>query len=208
MVLFNKCHRTICKKTTLCLVLIWIIILGLNITILLPSILDGPTTISNLKRTTCKITDIIYLQNYCNINTNNYNQLFALLYKTDWNICYIGSFHMFYQLNEIDTTTTTTTYNCSYLYPNSFQDIQQATRDLHSYFNETIDCVINTINNECYPDKNELEWLIATVSTNTLILIILISIIIYLSVCKNKNIFMRNRIKQSPSKSKITNKNI
>lgn len=160
-----RCSNDIKKNILYGLTLILTISFFLNLCIFIPVYLESPYNINHLQRTLCNIKSVDYVNNYCN---NNDDDLFTLTYKEQWKNCIII----------ILNYTTTQGQSCKYIIPDVYDDYKSALINYKNTFkdNGVYSCIINTIDNICFPDKYELIIILSVLGVNLLLLIIFLYI--------------------------------
>lgn len=127
------------------------IVLLLVTLMLLPSILEGPDNVHILERTSCRIDQINYDDNLCLRDTSQ--DFSNLVYRDEWEICKVVRFNI-----STDLVLNGVQMNCSWIFPISFQTEKDAYVGISRDYSEGFEynCVIDTVNRICYPDKREM----------------------------------------------------
>lgn len=142
----------------------------LSFLILLPSIMNGPDNLHILERNQCSIDKVNYLDNWCLRDTNS--DFTALQYREDWEKCLVIEYNI----------TTSSNQTCTWKYPQKFNNQKEAFIETSREFfpGQSYDCIIDSIENICYPDKKELLIFIISLSIQAFLLIIAIIIYCYI----------------------------
>lgn len=145
---------------------------------LLPSIIEGPNNIHYLKRTDCTVKNITYQPNLCSLQVDY--DLLVLTYQNEWMPCYIPKF-------EIESSNGE---NCTWYHPSYFESEIDGFKEIGKTYNigTQFSCVLDTLNNICIPDKNEVFIFIITITSLLFLLSILIGLFFYFRYRKNKNL--------------------
>jgi len=141
----------------------------LVILLLIPAITEGPNEVLSLQRTNCTLSNITYLNNYCLRDTSN--DFTDLIYQPYWINCSIAMFNIITDLNST---------NCSWIYPDSFDNNNDAFLSISQLYalGNRYACVIDTSQNLCYPDKNEV--FIVSITISSLIFGTIVILIVYI----------------------------
>jgi len=136
------------------------------------NILEGPEVLNYLNRGTCRVMKISYIENWC--STDNQEE-FGIFYNSEWEKCELILLEI-----ENNIITKNNNINCTYIYPESYTDHTEAVIEIRKKFevNDTFKCVIDEIQERCYPDESDLIIEIVII-TLPLTLIIFFSLLIY-----------------------------
>lgn len=162
-------RQSVVKGVLITVAISLVIIFILVTLVLLPSILNGPDSVHYLTRTNCRVTEINYCDNLCLRDTSEYVN--NLQYLSDWEECIVISLN----------STTDNEISCKWYHPGFYKTQQEAfIATNHNYqIGTNYSCVLDIINNICYPDKNELIWFSSSVSSLFLLTIGIIGLIYY-----------------------------
>lgn len=166
----------IIKWTTITLMISLGILWILVIVLLLPAILEGPGRLHSLLRGKCQIDGIRYIDNLCERDTSE--DFSDLLYKDNWEICKVVQFNI---TAIVDQDSVRGSINCTWTYPEFFQTEKDALFTIAGRFKENsdYDCVADSVNKICYPDKKETLIFSIAVSIMGCLFIISIGIFLY-----------------------------
>lgn len=137
---------------------------------LLPSILNGPDNVHILVRSKCHVNEIRYLDNLCSRDTSQ--DFSNLIYREDWEVCKVVEVVASSDL----VLNNDAIKNCTWKFPGNFQSEKDAFVAISGDYYEGVDydCVVDTVNKICYPDK--MERLIFGLSVGGLVLVFFASI--------------------------------
>lgn len=152
------------------------IVLILVTLMLLPSITDGPDAVHYLERSECILHNITYLDNYCPRDSSG--DFSNLKYENEWPRCKIIMFNSTSDLN----------IDCYWLHPGSYKTEQEAFIAVSENYQIGMkyDCVLNTIQNICHPDKKELLIFSLTVSSLFILTVLIIIAFCFLRLIVKK----------------------
>ena len=172
-----RCRPSFVRATLSGLAAIFFVILVLIVLLLSPSIIEGPGNVHYLIKTRCVVNNINYLTNYCPRDSSN--DIFALIYQTEWEKCLVI---------RMDIQALDKGILCTYFWPESFTDETDALISVSQKFQNgtEFDCVIDTIHQNCYPDKNEVYVFIGVVTGVFVIFLIFFSIYLHLEIKDRK----------------------
>jgi hypothetical protein len=138
---------------------------------LLSNIFDGPETLNYLHGANCQINSIGSINNMCPVQSEE----FGLSYKLEWEPCILKEFNITHDA-KVDV-------NCTWVYPQAFPDEKQAIIQIRREFNigDTYKCVVDEINNYCYPDNNALALEITVIAIPGIMMIIFGMVAYYLN---------------------------
>jgi len=150
------------------------------------NILEGPEALNYLHHATCKIREINTINNWCPVESED----FGVFYELDWQPCILKEFNI--------THDAPVDVNCTWVHPESFADEKQAIIQIRREFkiDEEYNCVVDEINNYCYPNQNVLGLEISVITIPGL-MFIMFGFCTYHLFYKRKPLELEEEIKET-----------
>jgi hypothetical protein len=170
---FSDRRKVLLKYTLVFLIFVSLTAMIMGIIFVVLNTLEGPEYLTYLHRGTCLTTKINFIENRC--PTDN-QENFGLYYAQEWQKCELIEL-------EIENNHQNLNQNCTYIFPESFFDHNQALIAVRREFKvgDNFGCVIDEIQHYCYPDQSEvlIEILIIVLPLFGIILFSLLTFCIY-----------------------------
>lgn len=175
MLTFN-CHKPFITCAYISIISFFLVLDLAIIVLLIPPLVNGPSSLVYMIKSTCQIINISYINNKCQIVNDD---VIDLYYKPYWKDCLYANFSIYVENEDINSL-------CYWIYPKYFDTEKEALVEIgKSFHHDQYECVVDVIDNICYPYKHE-EAIFITSFVISLIFTILF-VFLYIRHIRKKN---------------------